>query len=272
MSAEMGAEIGGNTGTHTDALHLVRIPLRIDALARWAGERGSGAGWRGAVFDEGRALHHLLAEAFGPSAVRSFRLLAAPGGSVANLYLYSEQDAEGLREAAECCAWPEHLGVFPLSRLESRAMPGKWRAGQHLGFDLRVRPVRRLLRGLETPRGRMNPGAEVDVFLVEAQRDPPGGPGGMAGETRTREAVYLEWLEERIDGAAALDRGSCRLARFRLARAIRGDRQLEGPDATICGTLAVSDADRFADLLRRGVGRHRAYGYGMLLLRPVGTR
>ena len=40
------------------------------------------------------------------------------------------------------------------------------------------------------------------------------------------------------------------------------------PDATIHGTLRVSDPDRFAEALRRGVGRHRTYGYGMVLLRP----
>jgi CRISPR system Cascade subunit CasE len=30
----------------------------------------------------------------------------------------------------------------------------------------------------------------------------------------------------------------------------------------------VVDADKFAALLARGVGRHRAFGYGMLLLSP----
>ena len=270
MSAEMSAEIGGNTGTHTDALHLVRIPLRIDALARWAGERGWGGGRRGEAFDEGRALHHLLAEAFGPGAAHCFRFLVAPGGSAGSLYLYSEQNAESLREAAESCAWPEHLGVFPLSRLESRAMPLAWRAGQHLGFDLRVRPVRRLLRDLETPRGRMARGAEVDAFLAEALRRHPGEPGGMAGEGRTREAVYLDWLEERLGGAAELKRSVSRLARFRRTCVLRGRSGPEGPDATIHGTLRVSDPDGFAELLRRGIGRHRAYGYGMLLLRPAG--
>ena len=35
------------------------------------------------------------------------------------------------------------------------------------------------------------------------------------------------------------------------------------------GILAITDPTAFADLLARGVGRHRAYGYGMLLLRPA---
>jgi CRISPR system Cascade subunit CasE len=47
----------------------------------------------------------------------------------------------------------------------------------------------------------------------------------------------------------------------------RGGAVSEGPEATFHGTLEITDPVRFADLLARGVGRHRAYGYGMLLLR-----
>ena len=36
------------------------------------------------------------------------------------------------------------------------------------------------------------------------------------------------------------------------------------------GVLTITDPDAFAQLLARGVGRHRSYGYGMLLLRPPG--
>ena len=248
-------------------LHLVRMPLRIDALARWAGERG----WRsGNVFDEGHALHHLLVEAFGPDAVYGFRLLAAAGTGGGSLYLYSPQDAETLRTLAKLYAGPEHLGVLPLARLESKAMPQAWRAGQRLGFDVRVRPVRRLHRDLETHRGHMARGNEVDAFLLEALRCHPGAAGTMAAEGRTREAVYFDWLQQRLGDAAELDPSASRLARFRLARILRGRRVLQGPDATVHGTLTVSDASPFAALLRRGVGRHRAYGYGMLLLRPPG--
>ena len=246
----------------------MRILLRTGALGRLG--RRARIGRRGEASDEGRALHHLLAEAFGPGAAHCFRLLAAPGGSAGSLYLYSPQDAEGLRVTAEICAWPEHLGVLPLSRLESRPMSRAWRAGQRPGFDLRMRPVRRLLRDLETSRGRMARGAEVDAFLAEALRRHPGEPGGMAGEGRTREAVYLDWLAERPGGAVELDRAGRRLAQFRRTGVLRGRSGLEGPEATIHGTLRVSDSDGFAELLRRGIGRRRTYGYGMLLLRPAG--
>ena len=41
---------------------------------------------------------------------------------------------------------------------------------------------------------------------------------------------------------------------------------------TLQGVLAVQTAEPFVRRLREGVGRHRAYGYGMLLLRPPNDR
>ncbi|MFG1332515.1 type I-E CRISPR-associated protein Cas6/Cse3/CasE [Xanthobacter autotrophicus] len=43
---------------------------------------------------------------------------------------------------------------------------------------------------------------------------------------------------------------------------------VSGHSAVLVGTLTVRDAQAFAALLARGVGRHRAFGYGMLLLSP----
>lgn len=42
------------------------------------------------------------------------------------------------------------------------------------------------------------------------------------------------------------------------------------PWALLHGTLEVRDPAAFMALLARGVGRHRAFGYGMVLLRPPG--
>ncbi len=44
---------------------------------------------------------------------------------------------------------------------------------------------------------------------------------------------------------------------------------LAGPDVSFTGVLTVADPDRFATLLAHGVGRHAAFGFGMLLLKPA---
>ncbi len=251
------------------AFHLVRAPVDTGRLGRWAGERGW-TGSKDAVYDEGRALHHLVTEVWGPGVLPCFRFLVPPRRRAGNLYAYSAMDAEALCAAADVQALPEHLKVLRLEGLESKLMPADWRAGQRLGFDLRARPIRRLRRDLNGSRERVRAGREVDAFLVEALRGHPEAPDGMSNEGRTRQEVYLDWLAERLTPTATLDRSATRLVRFRRQRVARENHDSEGPDATVHGVLVVADPTAFSALLMRGVGRHRAYGYGMLLLRPPG--
>ena len=251
------------------ASHLVRVPVDTGRLARWASERGW-TGPRGVVFDEGRALHHLVTEVWGPGVFPCFRLLVPPRRRTGNLYAYSAMDAEALRPAARAQALPEHLEMLRLEGLESKAMPPDWRVEQRLGFDLRTRPVRRLRRVLYGPKETIRAGSEVDAFLLEALHRHPDTPDGMRNEGKTRQEVYLDWLAEQLAPAAGLDRSASRLVRFRRLRVAREKRDSEGPDAIIHGVLVVADPPAFSALLTRGVGRHRAYGYGMLLLRPPG--
>ena len=250
-----------------DPLYLIRVPLEVNALARWAGERGWLPG-RSVAFDDGRALHHLVDEVFGPGALRPFRLLIPPRRTAGNLYAYSGQDHQRLRVTLRRFALPDHLAVLQEQRLASKAMPTDWSVGQRVGFDVRVRPVRRLRTDLVTPRGRFSAGSELDAFLSEALHRHPDIRDGMAASERSREAVYTDWLAERLAPAAEVDRHDTRLARFHRTQVARGDRTHEGPDATLHGTLTVTQPDAFGRLLAHGVGRHRAFGYGMLLLRP----
>ena len=88
--------------------------------------------------------------------------------------------------------------------------------------------------------------------------------------------MYTEWLSTQLDrsGGASLDTERTKLVSFQRIRAYRKrrGRHSEGPDALMRGVITISNSQAFAALLARGVGRHRAYGYGMLLLRPVGSR
>lgn len=240
-------------------LHLVEVPLSLRSLHLWAGGRGIGAG-----FDEGAALHHLLNETFGPSVLQPFRLMVAPRAQVGTIYAYAAADADSLRQQGQASLTPGHAEVIALDRLRSLPRPATaWAGGQRLGFDLRVRPVVRLASNLCGADDSGAPvsfrkGAEVDLFLAAVLRD----------RKTTREAAYLDWLAARLAPAAALDPSSSRLAGFRRSRVQRNGRRIEGPDAVVHGTLTITDPVAFAGLLARGVGRHRSYGYGMLLLRP----
>ncbi|CAO3416141.1 type I-E CRISPR-associated protein Cas6/Cse3/CasE [Azospirillum endophyticum] len=272
----------------TAALHLIRLPVDVRALARWAAERRLGL-TDGGGFDDGRALHHLLSETFGKGMLQPFRLLLAPGPAVrGSLYAYCRADAAALREEAMAVAPPEHLGVVDLNALAGKPMPDYWRPGRRIGFEIRARPVRRLLAPLPAgpaggpgarpfAKGPFAKGDEVDAFLVAALRRSPQGDGGPAADidadtALSREAVYAGWLAERLAGAATVT--AVRLASFRRHAASRkgagrGAVTLDGPDALLQGELEIGDPAAFRLALEKGVGRHRAYGFGMLLLRPA---
>lgn len=214
------------------------------------------------------ALHHLLGETFGPAALQPFRLMVAPRAQSGTLYAYADADAETMRGNAMASLTPAQAAVMELDRLRSLPRPASvWTAGQRLGFDLRLRPVVRLASSLTGKDANgvtvfLRKGAEVDVFLAAVLRDRP----------TTREAAYLDWLAARLAPAAVLDLAASHLVSFQRTRVQRSGRRIEGPDAVVHGTLTINDPAAFAGLLARGVGRHRSYGYGMLLLRPPQRR
>ncbi len=242
-------------------LYMIRADVSVDDFHRWMGSKR--------LQDPDHAMHCLLTECFGPPAPegpapKPFRLILPRDGKPGVFYGYGPADAAALRETPGICADPLQGRVLPVESLDSKPMPVEWRTGTRLGFETRVRPTRRLKRP-RNDKGELHV-AERDAYLMQAL-DPRTA-------TRKREEVYVAWLSERFEriGGARLDPKETRLVSFRRTPAMRTrhGRASEGPDAVLQGTLTITDADAFTDLLARGIGRHRAYGYGMVLLRPAG--
>lgn len=252
------------------SLHLVRLPVDLNALATAARDRGWTRG-RPQSFDEGAALHHLLGETFGPATLQPFRVMVAPRAARGRLYAYTTQDPNTLKDTAAATAPPEVARALGPDALEAKPMPMNWPAGRRIGIDVRLCPVVRLASAIARPEDRaghgFKKGAEVDAFLAQTLRNPDRKATATAG--LTRQDVYTDWLKARFEGSASLE--GARLASFRRTRAARDGRAKEQPDIVIHATLTIHDEARFLDSLTRGVGRHKAYGYGMLLLRPPGS-
>jgi len=255
---------------------LIHAPIEMRAFNRWAGRRELVQ--RGDL-DEGFALHILLSEMFGPSALKPFRMFSGQRRMMGSLYAYADYDHEKAISVAEISALPDPIEVLNPRNLRSKPLRTEFANGQQLGFDVRVRPVRRLQHDVEDSQsGRLlRKGAEIDAHRSELLSYDSEGwkrtEENRRSEPPSRESSYFKWLTERLAGSAEICSNTFRIASFSRTRIARGrGRTSEGPDAVLNGNLIVLDPTKFAKCLRDGIGRHKSYGYGMLLLRPPSTR
>jgi CRISPR system Cascade subunit CasE len=242
----------------SDPLYLHRIvladPLAVQHLARDLRLPDH-------PFDPDYVLHCLLSELFGPGKVQPF---VQDPRSRGQAYLgYSFEDSDTLQGQAQAVAPPDIYNMLSWRESQSKALPVSWKTGARIGFRTRVCP---LVRG-PSGHGRNNSAIkkskpEVDAYLARCWREdtPP-----------SREDVYREWLEKELHRSNAVEMESARMEAFRLKRALRRTRDRKAksitrPDALFKGVLRIKDPEGFRHLLARGLGRHRAFGFGMILL------
>lgn len=204
----------------------------------------------------GYAAHAWLTAVFGDLTPKPFRLLQDRRNlKPPRLLGFSVHDGERLTEHARAYAAPLAAQVCPLTAgIAVKPMPETWPTGRRLGFELLACPISRL-------------GSNEDDIYRRHRRvcDEKGL------EPETRQAVYRRWLERQFGVSARLEEFS--LDGFRnlhlLRRAAGSRSSFLAPQALVGGTLSVQDGVAFNSLLARGIGRHRAFGFGMLLLRPT---
>jgi len=236
-----------------ETLHMLELPLDPDALIRFAQDHGVN---RNRDEDLGYALHAWLKALLNDMAPKPFRLLT---GRQPRLLGYTTHTGEALLEHALTYASPQSSAVSDLHNLaNAKPMPTVWRSGRELGFEVLLCPTSRL-HGAEKDRYR-HLLEHRDTHPVSEQSDqtPP-----------TREAVYRAWLMEQMGQTARLK--SAHMERFQFVSQYRKGlkKKLDRPQALFRGILEVQDSSGMNSLLSRGIGRHRAFGYGMLLLRPT---
>lgn len=239
-------------------MHMIDLRLWPDRLVRHAQTQGHN---RAHDEDLGYAIHSWLKDALGELAPRTFRPMEQRDGSI-RLLGYDKADADAIREHVQRFATPQAMAVCDWDSAASKPIDGiAWREGQTLGFEVRTCPV---------VRGKLG---ERDAFLAQL-------PDGGEPTANSRAGVYRDWLVSRLYGAASLDEGTFNLKAFRLVSTWRQGcsagkqdrrtgRRVVRPDALLSGRVTVRDPDAFQTLLYNGIGRHRAFGFGMLLLRPT---
>jgi CRISPR system Cascade subunit CasE len=228
-------------------LHLVRIPIDVPKLLRFAREHG--------ILQEdetlGYTLHGWLAALFGNVAPKPFRYFERRHEVLA----YARADAATLLAHAQAYASPHAWAALDPAGVFSKPMPEVWRQGQRLRLEVFTCPVSR------------QEGEEKDIYLRALDR--------YGDDALARSDIYRAWFARQWVGTAVL--GHIELigmqARSRLLRRDRshgGNRVkvVERPLALLAAEATVEDGERFAALLARGIGRHRAFGLGMVLLSP----
>jgi len=244
-----------------EPIHLVKVPLRAHKLVAFARSRGLPV----REFDEGYVAHAVMRELWQERAPAPFALRGQ--GGVLEAWGYAPVDASALAQGVHASRDPAIAGTLGrIEDIESREVP-RIGPGRPIGFVVRACPVVRLA----SARNGHRAGAEVDAFLARCFTV-------EKGVSLSREAVYREWLERALSrpetGVRARRVGVAAMSRIRLLRrthgASRATRTVERPDVTFEGEAVVEDADLLLKYLAHGVGRHRAFGFGALMLTPAG--
>lgn len=237
-------------------LHLIRMNIRREELIRFAGIHNLLASRDD---DFGYALHAWLKAMFGDHAPKPFYYDA--NRSV--LYGYSQSEAKALADHAQAFADPSAYCVLMESTLAGKPMPRTWRIGNRLELHVRACPITR------------KDDNEKDVYLRALDRweqegaDPSNKP--------ERIDVYRQWFIKQIDPAIFtlehLSLTGVRARGFWLRRS-RGERPsrlrvVERPEAHFRAVGTIQNEQGLTDMLLRGIGRHRAFGFGMIRVLPA---
>jgi len=209
--------------------------------------------------DNGYAAHAWLCAAFGNQAIKAFRIYSNRNAATLKLLAYTEKTEDELKTAYREFAEPLTQAVLdPETGFAFKTVNSQDFEQKNFGFEVLSCPVTRQSRS----------GVEKDAFLRHLDHNKES--------TKDREAVYAEWLADRLEGAATID--TVKMDKFSLVTQLRRPgkpgqkRQTKGlrrPQARLQGQLKVVDSTAFEEKLLKGIGRHKSFGYGMLLLKPA---
>lgn len=227
-----------------------------------------------ALADEGAVLKTIMWEAFGGPVVRPWRLERQHGPTL-TVIGYSQLTEQDLASRLSV-ALPSLFRAVRLVGARPALEPKK---DARLGLDVRLCPTVHVTPG----QAGLRPG-ERDVYLyavdLAVARSGPGSKLGL-----TREAVYAEYLTAKPRPANDSSPSTARLpgiriisatmTGFRIAAMARKDRGSWSPGrampvADMAIVAEVEEPGKLREAMATGVGRQRAYGYGMLVVRAVG--
>jgi CRISPR system Cascade subunit CasE len=235
------------------SLYMLELEAEPRPLYEWARQVGL------PPRDRGYLVHSALRATFGKAAPQPFAIMGNERNPKLKILGYAPQ-GKGALLPGLALAEPVLAEAFQADAIRDKAM-SMLASGTECGFHVTCCPITRCTM----PNGKQR---EKDAFLAACDARPEGGV--------ERADVYVAWLAAELARNKAAEMLDGDMRGFKLFVPVR--RNTDGkaakqtgrrPLATLSGVLRVKDAASFVELLARGVGRHRAFGLGMLLLRPV---
>ena len=221
------------------------------------------------AMDWGYLLHVYLKELFGNAAPKVFSADTNKIHDGIPVLGYTSADAKVLKKDSGEFANPRIWASVDWKSFASKPIPDTFRQGQRMHFSLRTAPVIRQHRKVAEDGSVIDERVEIDPFLREVSRADPN--------TRLdRFSIYRQWFLEKMkrdQGVKILD---VAVTEFQLRKFVRrtGAKMVKDritkypvrPSVTFKGSLEIADLERFYQLLECGVGRHKTFGFGMMLL------
>lgn len=185
-------------------------------------------------------------------------------GRAIRVLCYATLDVEALKRIAQGYASPAVYEIIDWPKAACKTMPLEYPFATKLRFELRTTPI---IQKASTTKN-WKKGQEMDVFLSKVWEIDD------KSVEINREDVYKEWLikQFRQRGAASIEQVDVK--RFSIERMSRRNHEakrkvmvIKRPDVTFSGILTITDAEAFKEILTKGIGRHKSFGYGMLKIR-----
>jgi len=124
-------------------------------------------------------------------------------------------------------------------RLTSRRIPDEFLQNQTYGFQVRMNPVIR-----KTGSGKAVPITEREDLL--------------------------QWFSQRASECGfEVKEGTLQVTEIGVQQIQKGEKKITHGEATFSGVLKVIDRETFIESFKNGIGRGKAFGFGLLQLQPL---
>ena len=197
-----------------------------------------------------------------------WRFLPAPPGS-ARSFLFRRREVDGLPRFY-VVSDREPVAPSPHWQVQSKPYAPSLAAGDRLAFELRANPV-------VTTKNAAGKAARHDVVMQEKTRLLKDRQLARWADWSTPDRPALpelvlrtcgQWLQARCERLGiAIDGATLSVEGYEQQRGKGGELRISTVDFS--GTLRVVDADALLQALYTGIGHAKAFGCGLLVVRPI---